>query len=97
MVDRPWSIVHGLSSNNFINPINQSTQNRMKNITKLIIAIGISVSLTIAANAQPGSTTGGFDDEPQDVPVDGGIVLLAAAGAAYGYKKMKTKGLNKNI
>jgi len=39
------------------------------------------------SNAQPGSTTGGFDDEPQDVPVDGGIILLAAAGAVYGYKK----------
>ncbi len=56
---------------------------------KKIIAIAvILVSITFAANAQPGITTGGFDDEPVDVPVDGGIVLLAATAAAYGYKKM---------
>lgn len=61
----------------------------MKNITKILIAVAITVSLTIAANAQPGSGGGGFDDEPQDVPVDGGIALLAVAGAAYGYKKLK--------
>jgi hypothetical protein len=61
----------------------------MKNTIKILIAIAITVSVTITAYAQPGSTTGGFDDEPQDVPVDGGIILLAAAGAAYGYKKLK--------
>jgi hypothetical protein len=29
----------------------------------------------------------GFDDEPQDVPVDGGITILAAAGVVYKYKE----------
>ena len=61
----------------------------MKHISKIIMAVAITVSLTLAAQAQPGSDPGGFDDEPQDVPLDGGIVLLAAAGAAYGYKKLK--------
>jgi hypothetical protein len=63
---------------------------------KKIIAIAIIlIGINYAANAQPGSTTGGFDDEPQDVPVDGGISLLAIAGAAYGYKKIiKTKHLS---
>jgi hypothetical protein len=56
---------------------------------KIIAIVTILVSITYAANAQPGSTTGGFDDEPQDVPVDGGIILLAASGAAYGWKKLK--------
>jgi hypothetical protein len=57
---------------------------------KKIIAIAvILVSITFLAKAQPGSTTGGFDDEPVDVPVDGGIMLLAAAGATYGFKKLK--------
>ena len=57
---------------------------------KKIIAIAtILISINYAANAQPGSTTGGFDDEPVDVPVDGGIILLAAAGAAFGYNKLK--------
>jgi len=65
-------------------------QAKSMNITKILIAVAITVSLTLAANAQPGST-GGFDDEPQDVPVDGGISLLAIAGAAYGYKKLKAK------
>lgn len=63
----------------------------MKHISKILIAVAITVSLTLAANAQPGSGPGGFDDEPQDVPLDGGIVLLAAAGAAYGYKKITGK------
>lgn len=55
---------------------------------KIIAIAAILVSISFAANAQPGSTTGGFDDEPVDVPVDGGIVLLTATAAAYGYKKM---------
>ena len=59
---------------------------------KKIIAIAtILVSITFAAKAQPGSTTGGFDDEPVDVPVDGGIIMLAAAGAAYGFRKFRKK------
>jgi hypothetical protein len=64
-------------------------QAKSMNISKLIMAVAIVVAVSFAANAQPGSGGGGFDDEPQDVPVDGGIVLLAAAGAAYGYKKLK--------
>ncbi len=55
------------------------------------MAVAIVVAVSFAANAQPGSTTGGFEDEPQDVPLDGGISLLAIAGAAYGYKKLKAK------
>ena len=69
----------------------------MKNISKIIMAVAIVVAVNFAAIAQPGSTGGGgFDDEPEDVPVDGGIILLAAAGAAYGYKKMKNKYRFKN-
>jgi len=63
----------------------------MKNISKLIMAVAIIVAINFAANAQPGSTGGGFDDEPQDVPLDGGISILVIAGAAYGYKKLKNK------
>ena len=68
-------------------------QAKSMNISKLIMAVAIVVAVSFAANAQPGSgsTAGGFDDEPQDVPVDGGIGLLAIAGAAYGYKKLKAK------
>ena len=55
---------------------------------KIIATLAILVSISIAANAQPGSTTGGFDDEPVDVPVDGGIILLVAVGVGFGYKKL---------
>ena len=59
---------------------------------KKIIAIAtILVSINFAANAQPGSTGGGFGDEPEDVPLDGGISILAIAGAAYGYRKFSKK------
>ncbi len=38
-------------------------------------------------------------DDPSDgdgtVPVDGGITLLVAAGAAYGAQRMKIRGGNK--
>ena len=60
-----------------------------KNMKKIIAIATMLIAVNFAANAQPGSTTGGFDDEPVDVPVDGGVILLAAAGAAYGYKKLK--------
>jgi len=36
--------------------------------------------------AQPG-----FSDDVDDVPVDGGISLLVAAGIGYGAKKMRDK------
>ena len=60
-------------------------------MNKIIAIAAILVSICFAANAQPGITTGGFDDEPVDVPIDGGIILLAAASAAFGYQKLKNK------
>jgi hypothetical protein len=33
----------------------------------------------------------GFDNFGGDVPVDGGLTLLAAAGVGYGAKKLKEK------
>lgn len=36
------------------------------------------------ANAQPG-----FGDDVSDVPLDGGISLLVAAGIGYGARKMR--------
>ena len=38
------------------------------------------------SHAQPG-----FDDEVSDVPVDGGLSLLVAAGVGYGAKKLRKK------
>lgn len=39
----------------------------------------------------PGDGSDGFGDDPQDAPVDGGVALLLAAGAAYGYKRVKLR------
>ncbi len=37
-------------------------------------------------HAQPG-----FGDDVEDVPVDGGLSLLVAAGIGYGAKKLKSR------
>ena len=42
--------------------------------------------LPVLANAQPG-----FGDDVNDVPIDGGLSVLVAAGIGYGLKKIKTK------
>lgn len=63
----------------------------MKNLYKILATVTIMVCLVLAANAQPGSTTGGFEDEPQDVPIDGGLSILVLAGAAYGFKVFNNK------
>jgi hypothetical protein len=44
------------------------------------------------AHAQPG-----FDDDVNDVPVDGGLSLLVAAGVGYGAKKLREKRKNNSI
>lgn len=51
-----------------------------KTITLLMVFVGLSCF------AQP--------DLPTDpAPIDGGVLLLAVAGAGYGYKKMKNREL----
>ncbi len=62
----------------------------IKTITILcFIAALIIPSLT---HAQPV-----FDDDVNDVPVDGGLSLLVAAGVGYGVKKMRDKRKNTNV
>jgi hypothetical protein len=53
----------------------------MKHITTLMLLL----ALTAIAHAQPLPPT----DNP--VPLDGGLLTLLAAGAAYGAKKIKNK------
>ena len=56
---------------------------------KKIIAIAVILaSINFVANAQPGSTTSGFNDEPVDTPIDGGVLMLVAAAVVYGSKKI---------
>jgi hypothetical protein len=59
----------------------------LKKITTIVV---ILASLTIAVNAQP-VITWGFNEDPQDVTMYGGISLIAFAILAYGYKKFENK------
>jgi hypothetical protein len=57
----------------------------MRTLNKTI-AVATMLLLNLVVFAQPGS--GGFGDEPNDVPLDGGIIILAIASAGYGAKKL---------
>jgi hypothetical protein len=56
----------------------------MKNISTLTFIVALTCLFTVVAFAQPG---GGGPTTP--TPIDGGVGLLIAAGAAYGYYKKK--------
>jgi hypothetical protein len=56
----------------------------MKQRILQILAVAIIMSMPILSQAQPG-----FGDDVDDVPVDGGISLLVAAGIGYGAKKIR--------
>ena len=54
----------------------------------------LSLVLLLMLVTVPAYTQGpGFDDDvvDEDVPLDGGITLLAAAGIGYGIKKLRVK------
>jgi hypothetical protein len=55
----------------------------------LLLALLLSVSNMPTAAAQDGP---GFDDNVADVPVDGGLGLLLAAGVAYGVSRRRKRG-----
>ncbi len=48
-------------------------------------------ALPAICHAQPG-----FGDDTDDVPIDGGLSLLVAAGVGYGAKKLKERR-SKNV
>jgi len=48
-----------------------------------ILLVGLGILLSVSAFAQPGDPGG----DP-DVPIDGGIGILIAAGVLYGSKKI---------
>ena len=59
----------------------------MKKISTIqILALLAVLFLPTLLHAQPG-----FDDEVNDVPIDGGLSLLVAAGVGYGAKKLKER------
>lgn len=60
----------------------------MKNYNKILLfAIALFTISNIAIAQDPGPDPGG---DP-DVPIDGGIALLAAGAAAYGIKTLRNK------
>lgn len=56
-----------------------------KTIFNYLFALGLMLSISMGAMAQPGD--GGFGDDPNDVPVDGGIIVLAVAGLGFASRK----------
>jgi len=58
----------------------------MKNLSILLLALTIVLILTSLAMAQPG-----LPSAPDQAPIDGGLGLLAAAGGAYAYKKLRDR------
>ena len=61
----------------------------MKHIKNLLpfFLIVLFFCLPVLVQAQPEDNGG--DPAPQDTPIDGGLSVLLAAGAAYGVKRMR--------
>jgi hypothetical protein len=55
-------------------------------VLSYFILLSILFLLPSLLHAQPG-----FGDDVEDVPVDGGLSLLVAAGVGYGAKKLKNR------
>jgi len=51
-----------------------------------LLVILIMIGLPSLLHAQPG-----FGDDVDDVPIDGGLSLLVAAGVGYGVKTIRRK------
>jgi hypothetical protein len=64
----------------------------------LVILLSTSVytvySQTPGGTGDPGMPGDNEDPDGEDVPLDGGVIFLLAAGAAYGYKKLR---VNKQV
>lgn len=61
-------------------------------INKIVSLLILMLIFSLPVLAQDG-----FGDPPPDVPVDGGLTLLVAAGIGYGAKKLRdTKRARKN-
>lgn len=68
---------------------------KMENLRKIGLAIVmlclfILVSATVVW-AQSGPPVPAFPGSPDPAPIDGGLVVLAAAGGAYAYRKLIRK------
>jgi len=62
---------------------------------RIAIIQGILLLLVLCMPSLLHAQGPGFGDDTDDVPIDGGLSLLIAAGAGYGIKRMSAK--NKNL
>lgn len=75
-----------MASNNHLNFfINQLHAPIMKNL-RLMLSIAFFIASTTIGFSQG---TGGDDPDFPDIPLDGGLSILLAAGALYGGKKVR--------
>ena len=62
--------------------------NKTQIITLSLLLLVLILAFPALSHAHPG-----FTDDTNDVPVDGGLSLLVAAGVGYGAKKLRVKKL----
>ena len=60
----------------------------MKNTRILFYSLLMTVCIAFCSTAVFADDLDGSEDDTQDVPIDGGISLLVAAGVGYGAKKL---------
>lgn len=58
----------------------------MKTTIQILLTIVLVLIVSVTVMAQPGLPT-----PPAQAPIDGGLGLLAAAGGAYAWKKLKDR------
>ena len=64
----------------------------MKILLTILITLIILLIATAIVHAQPG-----LPGDPVQAPIDGGLGLLAAAGGAYAYKKLRGQKEEKEL
>ncbi len=65
-----------------------NTQKTMKTLITLIV---LTLFILISPELLTAQPPPGLPDSPNQVPIDGGLALLAAAGGGYAIKKLRDK------
>lgn len=60
-------------------------------LTILLISIFVFLIIPELISAQPS-----FPDDPEQIPIDGGLAILTAAGAGYALKKFRKQSTNQS-
>jgi hypothetical protein len=63
----------------------------MKTLLYVSLTIILLLVMVDPGMAQSAPPLPAFPDNPAPAPIDGGLGVLAAAGAAYAYRKLKKK------